>query len=294
MKFFSFVTTALAGASRPCAGLAGARAASAQGPGDGTVDWNGPLCRRQRRLEWRDTQAGPGVATTHQLTGLSAGAGTGHRADRQLPDRRRWTSARPSFAAGGQVGYQPPDGHFVSAWRATWTRVGGRASQFSSYALPATGADHGERRGDRPPHRPELDRLDPRSAGLGDGAGAALRHRRPGVRRRAAVGVLQLRADGQPRRWRPPTPGTTFGPFANAASERLHPGRLDRRRRGRVRVNHAVSVGAEYRHSDYGSPGYFLGVRRAGRHVGESTRDPLHRRPGAGEGELQLRPGDLF
>jgi opacity protein-like surface antigen len=66
-------------------------------------------------------------------------------------------------------------------------------------------------------------------------------------------------------------PGTTFGPFANASSNDSTLTGWTVGGGAEYRVNHAVSVGAEYRHSDYGSPGYFLGSGAPGA-TSESTR----------------------
>src|ERR1700761_5541416 len=110
MKMFSFALAALAGAGA-CAMAFAASAQPAPPPPD-TVDWNGPYVGVNAGWEGAASQAGPGVATTQQLTGVSAGAGAVSVPPATFPTRRMDYSSS-SFAGGGQVGYNHQIGHVV-------------------------------------------------------------------------------------------------------------------------------------------------------------------------------------
>jgi outer membrane immunogenic protein len=269
MKMFSLITTALAGASVCALALPALAQPAGSGPADGTVDWNGPYAGINAGWNGANSQAGPGVATTQQLTGVSAGAGPVTVPAASFPTARM-DFGSSGFAGGGQVGYNHQVGHFVLGVEGDMDGVTGRGSQFSGYALPATALTSANTVG--------IDRFtEPNWTAsirgrLGWATGPVLLYGTGGL---AIADVRQSAlysyAPTVTAAVAAANPGTTFGPFANAASNDSTLTGWTVGGGAEYRVNRAVSVGAEYRHSDYGSPGYFLGSGAPGA-TSESTR----------------------
>src|SRR5471032_304557 len=138
MKLFSFVATALLGGGS----LALFAAPAIAQPDNGTVDWSGVYVGANAGWNNAATQVHPSSATTNQLTGLSNGAATVN-----VPPATFATSqmdlSDQSWAAGGQVGINKQRGNMVFGLEGDMDALGGRARQFSSYALPATGLTTG-------------------------------------------------------------------------------------------------------------------------------------------------------
>src|SRR5580704_13059607 len=138
MKLFSFVTIALLGAS----GLALIACPAAAQPAAPSVDWSGVYVGANVGWNSSATQVRPSNATTNQLTGLSNGAGAATVPAATFPTSQMDFSDQ-SWAAGGQVGVNKQRGNVVFGLEGDMDALGGRARQFSSYALPATGLTTG-------------------------------------------------------------------------------------------------------------------------------------------------------
>jgi opacity protein-like surface antigen len=247
MKSFSFVATALLGAG----GLALIAAPAMAQPDNGTVDWSGVYVGLNAGWNNAATQVHPSSATTNQLTGLSNGAGTVNVPAATFPTSQMDFSDS-SWTGGGQVGINRQRGHLVYGVEGDMDAVGGHGSQFSSYALPATGltTDSGvaiERRTD--PNWTASIR-----GRLGWASGPFLFYGTGGVafadvRQSALYGYAPTAATGVAAA----NPGADLGPFVNGAS-------TDNTLVGwtvgggaEYAINRQISVGAEYRHSDYGT-----------------------------------------
>ncbi|MGH6957165.1 MAG: outer membrane protein, partial [Caulobacteraceae bacterium] len=130
MKSVSLLTAALAGA----AGVALVAGPALAQP---TANWNGPYVGLNTGWSSGNTHVGSDAATTQQLTGVSAGAGPV-----AVPPTTFATAPQDysssSWAGGGQIGFNHQMGHVVLGVEGDMDALGGRASQFSSYVLPAT------------------------------------------------------------------------------------------------------------------------------------------------------------
>lgn len=247
MKSFSFVTIALLGAS----GLALIACPAAAQPAAPSVDWSGVYVGANVGWNSSATQVRPSNATTNQLTGLSNGAGAVTVPAATFPTSQMDLSDQ-SWAAGGQVGVNKQRGNVVFGLEGDMDALGGRARQFSSYALPATGLTTGSTVG--------IDRqTDPNwSASLrgrvGWATGNVLFYGTGGlaltdVRQSALYSYAPTAGAGVAAA----NPGANLGPFANGAS-------ADNTLVGwtvgggaEYAINKQISIGAEYRHSDYGT-----------------------------------------
>ena len=247
MKSFSFVANALLGAS----GLALIASQAIAQPQAPAVDWSGVYVGANVGWNSGAAQVHSSTATTNQLTGLSNGAGTVDVPAATFPTSQMDFSDQ-SWAAGGQVGVNKQRGNMVFGLEGDMDAVGGRARQFSSYALPATGLTTGATVG--------IDRqTDPNWTAsmrgrLGWATGNLLLYGTGGlaladVRQSALYSYALTAAAGIAAA----NPGANLGPFANAAS-------ADNTLVGwtvgggaEYAINKQISIGAEYRHSDYGS-----------------------------------------
>jgi outer membrane immunogenic protein len=269
MKSFSFVTAAVAGVGACALALPALAQPSGPGPAPGTVDWNGPYVGLNVGWNGAGSQAGPGSATTNQLTGVSAGAGPVTVPPATFPTARM-DFGSSSWAGGGQVGYNHQMGHIVVGLEGDLDGVGGRAHQFSSYALPATALTTANAVG--------IDRFtDPNWTAsirgrVGWATGPVLFYGTGGL---AIADVRQSAFYSYAPTVTPAVaaanPGSAFGPFSNAASADSTLTGWTVGAGAEYAVNHAISIGAEYRHSDYGNPGYALGAGGAG-DTAEATR----------------------
>jgi opacity protein-like surface antigen len=247
MKSFSFVTIALLGAS----GLALIACPAAAQPAAPSVDWSGVYVGANVGWNSSATQVRPSSATTNQLTGLSNGAGAVTVPAATFPTSQMDFSDQ-SWAAGGQVGVNKQRGNMVFGVEGDMDALGGRARQFSSYALPATGLTTGSTVG--------IDRqADPNwqaslRGRVGWATGNVLFYGTGGlaladVRQSALYSYAPTAGAGVAAA----NPGANLGPFANGAS-------ADNTLVGwtvgggaEYAINKQISIGAEYRHSDYGT-----------------------------------------
>jgi len=267
MKNASLIAAALAGAG--ACSLAVQAMAQPPGPPPDIADWNGPYVGLNAGWNGANSQAGPGRATTQQLTGVSAGAGPVSVPPASFPTARM-DYGSSSWAGGGQVGFNHQMGHLVVGLEGDMDAVGGRARQFSSYALPATALTTGG--------TVSIDRFtDPNwTASLrgrvGWATGPVLLYGTGGL---ALADVRQSAfyayAPSVTNAVSAANPGTSFGPYANAGSADSTLTGWTVGGGAEYRINPAISIGAEYRHSDYGSPGYFLGAAGPG-DTSEHTR----------------------
>ena len=257
MKNRSFVLTALAGASA-CALVAPAFAQPpAAGPAPDTVDWNGPYVGLNLGWTGANSQARPGSATTNQLTGVSAGAGPVGVPPATFPTAQMNYSTS-SVTGGGQVGYNHQMGHVVVGLEGDMDAVGGRARQFSSYALPATALTSANTVTINRSTEPNWTATIRGRVGWATGpvlvygtGGLALADVRQSAFYTYTPTVTAAVAAANP--------GTSFGPFANGSSAGSVLTGWTIGGGAEYAVNHAVSIGAEYRHADYGHSTYFLG-----------------------------------
>jgi outer membrane immunogenic protein len=247
MKSFSFVTSALLGAS----GLALIAAPAFAQPDNGTVDWSGVYVGANAGWNNSATQVRPSSATTNQLTGLSNGAGTVAVPAASFPTSQMDYSDQ-NWAAGGQVGINKQRGAIVYGLEGDMDALGGHSSQFSSYALPATGLTTGS--------TVAIDRrTDPNwTASLrgrvGWATGPLLLYGTGGVafadvRESALYGYTPTAAVGVAAA----NPGANLGPFANGASSDNTLVGWTVGAGAEYAINKQISIGAEYRHSDYGT-----------------------------------------
>jgi outer membrane immunogenic protein len=252
MRLFSLTTTALAGA----AGLAFAIPALAQ-PASDTVDWTGPYVGLNVGGTGSNSQVTPGSATTNQLTGVSAGAGAV-----TVPPAKFGTSqmdfSKTSVTGGGQVGYNKQFGHLVVGLEGDMDAVGGRSGQFANYSLPATALTSANDVAIGHFTSPEW--TSTVRGRVGYAMGKLLVYGTGGL---AIADVQESAAYG----FTPTTtaavatanPGTTFGPFRNFSSQNNVLTGWTVGAGAEWALNKQVSVGAEYRHSDYGASTYNFG-----------------------------------
>jgi len=252
MRLFSLATTALAGA----AGLAFAVPALAQ-PASDTVDWTGPYVGLNVGWTGPSSQVSPGTATTNQLTGVSAGGGAV-----TVPAATFGTSqmdySSSSVTGGGQVGYNKQYGHLVLGLEGDMDAVGGRAGQFADYALPATGLTSGSTV--TIGHFTSPNWTSTVRGRVGYATGKLLVYGTGGL---AIADVSQSAVYG----YRPTTtaavaaanPGVAYGPYSNFSSQDNTLTGWTVGAGAEWALNKQVSIGAEYRHSDYGTSTYNLG-----------------------------------
>jgi outer membrane immunogenic protein len=275
MKPRSFVTTALAGAAT--VGLSVTRAgaqpsdqpppppsAPAPAAAPGAYDWTGIYVGANVGWNGAQTHVVPGAATTTQITGLAPTAGAAAVAVPPVTfATARQDFSSSSWAAGGQVGVNKQMGALVFGLEGDLDGVGNFRSQLSRYMLPGTALTTGS--------TVTIDRAtDPDWVGsvrgrVGWATGPLLLY---------ATGGLAL-ADVRERAFYTYSPTPTaaaaaanpagsFAPFANAASnESVLTGWTVG---GGVEwgLSRSVSIGAEYRHSDYGRPSYSFGSGAVG------------------------------
>jgi opacity protein-like surface antigen len=257
MKSFSLATTALAGA----VGLALAGSAAAQpssAPPD-TVNWSGVYVGLNTGWNSANTQAGAGSATTQQLTGVSAGAGPVTVPPVTFPTRQM-DYGTSGWAAGGQVGFNHQMGHFVVGLEGDMDAVNGNAFQSSRYQLPATALTTG------PGTTTTIERFTAPQwtstvrGRVGVAFGRALIYGTGGL---AVADVRQASIYGySPSVTNAVTlanPGTTFAGTSNFAGRDSTLTGWTVGGGAEWALNRGVSVGAEYRHSDYGKPTYEFG-----------------------------------
>ena len=252
MKLFSLATTALAGA----AGLAFAIPALAQ-PAPGTVDWTGPYVGLNVGGTGSNTQVSPGSATTNQLTGVSAGAGPV-----TVPPATFGTAqmdySKSSVTGGGQVGYNKQFGHLVLGLEGDMDAVSGRSGQFANYSLPATALTRSSDVAIG--HFTEPEWTSTVRGRVGYAMGRLLLYGTGGL---ALADVQQSAAYG----YRPivrgtvatANPGVTYGPYSNYSSQDDVLTGWTVGAGAEWALNKQVSIGAEYRHSDYGNSTYDFG-----------------------------------
>ena len=220
---------------------------------------------------------------TNQLTGLSNGAGTVAVPPATFPTSQMDYSDQ-DWAAGGQVGINKQYGHMVYGVEGDMDALGGHSSQFSSYALPATGLTTGS--------TVSIDRrTDPNWTAsvrgrVGWATGPFLLYGTGGV---AIAASVRARSTATPP---PPPPAwlrpirANLGPFAKAPAPTTRwsagpsaAGPKPRSTSGRHSAPSTVTR----------TTGRRPRVRRARRRRDRGERaGPLRRRPGAGEGELQV------
>jgi outer membrane immunogenic protein len=256
MHSYSLTTAALAGVAA-LAFAVPALAQPAAGAAPGTVDWTGVYVGLNAGWNGSSTQASPGSATTQQLTGVSAGAGAVTVPPATFPTKQMDYSSS-SFAAGGQVGYNKQYGHIVLGLEGDMDGVNGHSNQNSAYALPATGLTTGSTVDIERFARPDWTSTIRGRVGWAEGpvmfygtgglaiAGvdqAALYSYTPATT--AAVGTAN--------------PGAAFGTrFNSGANDSVLTG-WTVGGGAEWALNRQVSIGAEYRHSDYGHSTYDFG-----------------------------------
>lgn len=235
MHIVRFLTPALAGATA----LACALPALAQPAGD-TVDWNGVYAGLN--AGWNDaaTQAGSGLATTH-TTSTAVPTDT-------FPTRQMDYSSS-SWAVGGQIGANKQIGHYVFGVEGDFDGVGGRSGQLSSYDLtrpPTAGGTVGIDRVTRPDWTSTI------RARAGYAVGPVLFYGTGGLALAQANQAAYYSYSG-------PTTGGTPGPYSNAAVHNEFMAGWTAGGGVEWALTHQISVGAEYRHSDYGHQPNFVG-----------------------------------
>jgi outer membrane immunogenic protein len=251
MKSFNFSTTALLGAT----GLAlFAGPALAQPDAAATYDWSGPYVGANVGWNNNQTSVHGGTATTQQLTGVDAGAGPVTVPPATF-NTARMDFSGDSFAAGGQVGFNHQVGHVVVGLEGDMDAVGGHSGQLSTYTLPATALTTSSTVAIARRSNPNwtatvrgrvgwaMDRV----LFYGTGGLALADERQSAVYAYTPTVTSAVAAAN---------PGTTFGTTFNSASGGRTMVGWTLGGGAEYRLNHAVSIGAEYRHSDYGDHTY--------------------------------------
>jgi outer membrane immunogenic protein len=269
MQSFSLATTALAGAVA-FAFAVPALAQPAAGAAPGTVDWSGLYVGLNAGWNGANTQAQPGSATTQQLSGVNAGAGAVTVPPATFPTKQMDFSSS-NFAGGGQVGYNKQYGHLVLGVEGDMDAVdNGRAYQNSAYALPATGLTSGSTvdigRYARPDWTSTI------RGRVGWATGPVMFYGTGGL---AIADVKQAAFYG----YAPTTtaavatanPGATYGPYGNGGANDSVMTGWTVGGGAEWALNRQISVGAEYRHSDYGHSTYNFGSTGADA-TSENTR----------------------
>ena len=258
MKSFSFVATALVGGGS----LALFAAPAFAQPNSGTVDWSGVYVGANAGWNSAASQVHSSTATTNQLTGLSNGAATVDVPAATFPTSQMDLSDQ-SWAAGGQVGINKQRGALVFGLEGDMDAIGGRARQFSSYALPATGLTTGGTVSIERQTSPNWTAsIRPR---VGWAMGPVLLYGTGGVafadvRQSALYGYAPTAAAGVAAA----NPGANLGPFANSAGSDDTLVGWTVGGGAEYAINKQVSIGAEYRHSDYGTHTYGFAAPGAG------------------------------
>jgi outer membrane immunogenic protein len=257
MKSFSFVTTALAGGM--AFALAGAAAAQPSDASSGTVNWSGVYVGLNTGWNSANTRADPGSATTQQLTGVSAGAAPVTVPPVTFPTRQM-NYGTSGWAAGGQVGFNHQMGHIVLGLEGDMDAVNGHAFQASSYQLPATALTTS------PGTTVDIERFTaPKWTStvrgrVGWAMGRALIYGTGGL---AIADVRQSAAYNYSPGVTPAVaaanPGTSFGGTSNFGDRDSILTGWTVGGGAEWALNRGVSVGAEYRHSDYGKSTYDFG-----------------------------------
>jgi len=257
MRLFSFATTALAGA----AAFAFAVPALAQ-PASDTVDWTGPYVGLNVGWTGSNNVATPGTATTNSLTGVSAGAGAVTVPPATF-NTSRMDYSSDGLAGGGQVGYNKQFGHIVVGLEGDMDAISGRSGQFGSYSLPATaltGANNVTIG-----HFSQANWTSTVRGRVGYAMGKLLVYGTGGL---AIADVTQTAFHA----YTPTTtaavatanPGATFGPYSNYGSQDNTLTGWTVGAGAEWALNRQVSIGAEYRHSDYGNSTYNFTSSAAG------------------------------
>lgn len=254
MKCFS-VTCALAGVAG-CVLSAGTAAAQPPAPDD----WSGPYVGLNLGADSPHTRAESSTVTTNRVTGLDPGAGGTAAAPPATFGAAQMDYGRTSVAGGGQAGYNWQMGHLViGAEGDVDAQDADRFGQVSRYALAPSALTTG---GAVTIQRFTSPRFTSTVRGrLGWAMGPVLVYGTGGLAiAQVEQGANYLYAPTPTAAAAAANPAGSFGPFANGWRDR---GVLTGWTVGggaEYRLSRALSVGAEYRHLDFGSPGYFGGV----------------------------------
>jgi outer membrane immunogenic protein len=251
MKSLSFAAPAVAGAI----GIAlSAGQASAQPAPSDQYDWTGVYVGLNTGWNGQTTHANPSNVTVNQLSGVNNGTGTVTvPATTFGAPGSNFSSS--SWTGGGQVGFQKQSGSLVFGVEGDMDAVGGHASEAGSFALPATGLTTGSTvtidRFTQPEWTSSI------RGRLGWAMGRALFYGTGGlaiedVRQSAAYGYSPTVTAAVATT----NPGATFGPFSNGASSENVLTGWTLGAGGEFALNRAVSLGLEYRYSDYGHTTY--------------------------------------
>ena len=224
------------------------------GPANGPYDWSGVYVGLNTGWTSFHSHADASTLTINQLSGVNNGTSTVTVPATTVTSKPQGLTTS-SWTGGGQVGFQKQLGHLVLGVEGDMDAVGGHSSGASSYALPATALTTGS--------TVSVDRfVNPQWDGslrgrLGLALGRALIYGTGGL---AVADVHDATLYGYA-----PTvtsavtaanPSTTFGPYAGYASNHSTLTGWTVGAGGEVALNRAVSVGLEYRYSDYGHATY--------------------------------------
>jgi outer membrane immunogenic protein len=251
MKFPMFLAPAVAGA---LGALVFADAANAQPPATGEYDWSGAYVGLNAGWNGLHTSAAGGPIIVNQLSGVSAGAGpvaVPPTAISGLPT----DFSSSSWTAGGQVGFLEQSGRIVFGLEGDMDGLGDRASQSTLYTLPGTAlTTDGSVAVDRITDPEWTASLRGR---LGFAMGRALLYGTGGlavanVREAALYGYAPTVTSAVAAA----NPGATFGPYSNLASADRTLTGWTVGAGGEFALTRALSLGLEYRYSDYGKPVY--------------------------------------
>jgi outer membrane immunogenic protein len=254
MKIVSIPMIALAGCAALAAGVACAQPMDAPPPG--TVDWNGVYVGANGGWRGADTRVDPSTASVNQLSGVSAGNGpiTVPSATYGVNGQHLHSS---TGAVGGQIGFNVQKGNLVLGVEGDMDAAYGRRGETDAYGLPATALTTGS--------TVYMSRdVDPHWTGtlrgrVGYATGPLLLYGTGGL---AMEGVTVRQgysyAPTVTTAVAAANPTTTFGPYFNGESRDLSRVGWTAGAGAEMAISPHLSVGAEYRHSDYGHE--FVGI----------------------------------
>ncbi len=250
MKCVVFVAPAIAGA---LGALMSAGVAGAQPPASG-YDWSGAYVGPNAGWNRLHTSADGGPIVVNQLSGVGAGAGPVTVAPTAISGLPMDFSSS-SWTAGGQVGFLKQWGPLVLGLEGDMDALGDRSSHSASYALPSTALTSGSSVGVERITDPEWTAS--LRGRLGYAMGRTLLYGTGGlavanIREAALYGYAPTVTSAVAAA----NPGVAFGPYANAVSSDRTLTGWTVGAGGEFALTHAVSLGLEYRYSDYGKPIY--------------------------------------
>ncbi len=275
MKSVKLLAAAIAGTVGCAAGAASAQPPWGPPPWaqpQPTYSWTGPYVGLNFGWDSPETKAGVGAAKVNQTTGLATGSG----GTATVPPSFGTTSPMDfsnSTAVGGlDLGYNRQMGRYVLGVEGDLEDQGAQSyGQSSGYTLPATALTTGSGVAINRYTVPALTATIRGRAGMVFG--------RTLVYATGGLAIADVRQEADyiyapfpTRAAAAANPASAFGPFQNFASQRQVLVGWTLGAGAEWRINRAISIGAEYRHLDFGSSNFVGGAFTGPNGVSEVTR----------------------